>query len=219
MFEWIGQAASNAWGWVSGGAASLWHKVVHLVHDVVHGVIGWLESLFHIVSGAWAWMLGAASTVEHAIAEAAEAVGGWIWAFVTHTLPSIWRKIEHAVQSAWHWVENAVKWAARHIAYLAKKAWHWVENAIKYVYHHFIRDIWRWIKHTGQHILHWAHTAWYLVTHPLKLAELLFWPLFAFFERVAWKIARKVGKWLAELVLQNLIKLVHLVEDIVAAVL
>jgi hypothetical protein len=216
---WLGDRASEAWGTVTGAASSLWHKVVHFVHGVVHGVVGWLLGIFGYVVWAWGHLLSAVTALWRSLEHIAGEIAGWVVTFVTHTLPSIWQHIERAVKSAWHWVERAVKWAAEHIAHLAKQAWHWVENAIKWVIHHVARPIWAWIKHVGAHILHWAHTAWNLLTHPIKLAELLFWPLWFFFEKIAFKVARRIGRWMAELVLHNLIKLVHLVEDVLAGVL
>jgi hypothetical protein len=217
--EWVGEQAESAWNTVSGAATGLWHHIVSFVHTVVHGAIGWVVGIFGVVVWAWNHLLSAATALWRSLENIVGEIAGWIVTFVTHTLPSIWRHIERVAQSAWHWVENAVKWASTHIARLAHTAWHWVENAVKWVVVHVARPIWAWIKHVGHQILEWAHFAWHLLTHPLQLAEVIFWPLWFFFEKVAWKVARKIGQWLAELVLHNLVRLVNLVEDIVAAVL
>jgi hypothetical protein len=217
--DWLGEAADGAYGWVKGQLEALWHRVVHFVYGVVHGITGWLIGLFGVVLWAWNHLVEAVTFVAEGIAEWASEVGSFLWTLVSHTIPHIFKSIAHAVKQAWHWVENAVKWAAKHIAHLAKQAWHWVENALKWVNNHVLRPLEHLAAYVWHHLTKWAHDAWYLVTHPLKLAELLFWPLWYVFEQVAWKVARKIGKWLAELVLHNLVRMVNVVEDIVAAVL
>lgn len=219
MLGWIGRTAEAGWNWVTGAAGFLWHKVVHFVYGVVHGVIGWLEGFWGVIKSAWGAVSSAVTALWKTIEAFATEAANFLYTLVTHTIPSVFKKIAHAAVQAWNWVENAVKWAAKHISHAVQQAWHWVQNAIKWVHHNLISPIWTWIKHTGQHILHWAHDAWSLITHPAKLAEILFWPMWWFFTHVAWKVARKIGVWVTELVLHNLVRMVNLVEGIIADVL
>lgn len=217
--EWVGQQAENAWNAVTGAAAGLWHKVVSLVHTIVHGAVGWILGIFGWVGWAWGHLVEGAEALWQGITELVSEVAGWVIDFVTHTLPEIWHKIEHAAKAAWNWVENAVKWAAKHIAHLAVEAWDWVENALKWVRDHVLRPLEHLLAYVWDHLTRWALFAWHLLTHPLKLAEIVFWPLFKFFEHVAWDVAKKIGEWLALIVLHSMVKIVHLVESIIADVL
>lgn len=217
--EWIGEQAEGAWNAVAGAAEDLWHKVVHFVFGVIHGITGWLVGLFGVVIWAWNHLVAAAEVIGAAVAEAVGEAASFLWTLAVHTIPSIWRHIEAAAIRAWHWVEHAVAWAAKHIAHLAAQAWHWVENALKWVTHHVLRPLERLAAYVWDHLTRWAHLAWYLVTHPAKLAEILLWPLVSAAEQIAWQLARRFGEWLAKLVLHNMVKVAHLVEDVLAAIL
>ncbi len=217
--EWLQEGAEWAWGQVSGAAESLWHKVVHWVWGIIHGVVGWVEGFWGLIERAWGWLTEAIDFVVHEIEAFAGTVAHLFWVFVNHVIPSIWKWIAYHAKQAWHWVENAVKWAASHIARLAAEAWHWVEGAVKWVTNHVLRPLEKLASYVWNHLTQWAHEAWYLVTHPAKLADLLFWPLWYVFEHSAWSIGRKIGQWLAELVWHNTLRLIGAVEGIIADIL
>lgn len=219
MFDWVYNTAKGAFGWVTGAGELVWNEVVSFVYGVVHGVVGWLEGFFGIIANAWHFIEEVAEFIGRTAEAAFGAISHWISDFVNHTLPSIWKWISHALEWAEHHVRKLGEWALEHIEHVAKLAWHWVEGAKNWVIHH----VWRPLEHLANyvwHILtHWAHTAWWAVTHPAKLADVLFWDLVHLVQRYVWRLARQLGQWVTELVLANVMRFVHLVEDILAAVI
>lgn len=219
MLNWIYNTAKGAFGFVTGSLETFWNEMVSFVWGVVHGVIGWLEGFFGVILKAWNF-LGEVAEFVGRIGEAAfGAITHWISDFVNHTLPSIWKWISHAIQWAEHHISQLATWAYNHISNAVKSAWHWVEGAKTWVLHH----VWRPLEHLATYVWHhltqWAHTAWWAVTHPAKLANLVFWDLVNLVQRNAWKLARQFGQWVTELVMANILRFVHLAEDIIAAVL
>lgn len=218
MLDWVTRQAQGALGWFTGAASNLWNEIVSFVWGVVHGVIGWLEGLFGIVSAAWGYFEEAIDFVAHYIEQFAGAAAHFISDLVNHVLPSLWRWIEHAVSSVWHSVKEVVKWAAGRIAHAVNLAEHLVSAAMKWVLQHVWHPLMGFVQDIYSKLRKWALAAWQLLTHPIKLAEIIFWPLWYVFEQLAPKVARRIGKWVAELVLHSLIKMVGVVEDILAAV-
>lgn len=75
------------------------------------------------------------------------------------------------------------------------------------------------LKVLGEQMIKWAFAAFDLLTHPPRLAGILFWPLFGVFALDPWTIGRQIGDWLVKLVYQNMLKSATLFEQILADVL
>jgi hypothetical protein len=69
------------------------------------------------------------------------------------------------------------------------------------------------------YIPRFAFTAWWWVTHPASLTEILGWYLLAWLERQAWTAARYLGEFVAALITKNARRVAELAETILAAVL
>jgi hypothetical protein len=65
----------------------------------------------------------------------------------------------------------------------------------------------------------YAMTAWWWVTNPGKLAEALIFYIALQAERYAWTLGKYLGQFALALVLHHARQFVHLIEDIVTAVL
>lgn len=78
-------------------------------------------------------------------------------------------------------------------------------------------------KHVWQIVTHdipaWAWTAWWWVTHPDKLAAVLFWHLIRLLEDNAWIVAGILGKFVLALILRNARRVAGALEQIVTAIL
>jgi len=86
-----------------------------------------------------------------------------------------------------------------------------------------VRDIWgplkRFLDMTWCDLLKWGYTAWYYITHPDKLAALIFWYIVSLLEVNAWEAAKLLGTFVTALFLHNIRRVALLLEDIISAVL
>ncbi len=211
MFGWIGRI----WQW---GVSNVGDPVASWVHDFVRGIFGWLATLFGHIGEAW----HAVFTVGVLLFHAAEAFGHAIWEefyrlFVI-ALPRLIRwagheltLLGHAIRALYNRLVRDVINLYHHIAHAISGAIHWV---VTHVYDPLKRDIvqaWDWITKRGELVF-------YYMTHPDKLAMLIFDSLLELLEREAWTVGRKLGRFFLSLVVHNLRQFVLLIEDIVMAV-
>jgi hypothetical protein len=115
-------------------------------------------------------------------------------AWLYHTTIRLLDELRHLV---WSWIVDVRNWAWSHI---------WVPLKS------YADQIWR-------DLLKWGYTAWWYITHPAALAELLGDPLVLWLEVNAWRIGRQLGTFALALVVHNLRRFAQLAEDVIAAVL
>lgn len=138
-------------------------------------------------------------------------------------LDSIGRDIGSGVSSAIDWTVQAIGGVLGTITNDVADAWHdftgdmaAVAEAVRQFGLEIYRDARRII---GYWIPRYAITAWWWVTHPDELASVLFWHLIKWLEARAWTAGRYLGNFLLAMIVHNVRRLAHLVEEIVAAVL
>lgn len=212
MWQWL----ANVTGW---GILNIGGDVTRWVRDLIHGVFGWLTSAFGHVGDAWHDIFGSASA---------------IWLSVEHfglaNLAVLWHIINKQIPRVFEWAFNHFKqlldfanriwrdlnlWVKQLIARIEQA----VANALKWVRDH----VWVPLKAFIDGILKWIHdrgeVLWFYITHPDKLASLIFDALIALLERTAWDVGGKLGKFFLALIIHNLRHFVSLIEDILMAVL
>lgn len=116
-------------------------------------------------------------------------------------------------ESQWHdriagWIADVRSSLASDIASLIK----WVTVAILIPFTLALHTL-------AKQMIEWAFAAWDLLTHPPRLAGILFWPLFGVLAADPWAVGRTIGDWLVKLVYQNMLRSVTLLEQIMADVL
>jgi hypothetical protein len=212
MLDWLFNTVYGLYGRVSGATKDL-------IHSVIRGLMGALNAVAGNMWAAW-WDMVWASQV-------ASSVIGWFGGgiyqnleFIYNTMIRlIWENIRRlyaelaaAVVKLWNdtW---ALVWNLR------TEAFGWVGWALDWVKKSVWDPLWWWVQDLYQKMRDWAYTAWYLVTHPDALADIMFWPLFWVFGRSAYPLARMIGDWLLRTALQNSVQSLELVEGIITDVL
>jgi hypothetical protein len=211
MWSWLGRV----WNWAFGNIDS---TIAGFIHDLIHGIWGWLSSIFGHVGDAW-----------HGIWVAAN------WG---------WQQLQHygleSLAMFWHILKvlfpGLILWASRQFHVIAQaltKLWDslakWVANLIKRiemaakaVVSWVIAHVWTPLKNDFLQAWKWITThgalVFYYISHPDKLVLLIADALLAWLEREAWSIGDKLGKFFVALIVHNLKRFVLLIEDILMAV-
>lgn len=144
---------------------------------------------------------------------------GWLWRVITTPI----RLLD---QGAHDLASLALRGLAAVISYVFRdvtRAW----SDFTHVWDAFASVTERWLGGIEAKlrliIEHWlprfAITAWWWVTHPDRLAEVLFWWIIRYLEKYAWQAAEHLGEFFTALWLRNLRRTLHLAETILAAVL
>lgn len=122
--------------------------------------------------------------------------------------------IENEKWSAyWHdhlW--RYITWVADRIYYMINSLTRWVENSV-------YKPLFAKVVLLGQQMKDWAYFSYELLSHPPKLADLTFWPLFGVFQQNPFTIGRTIGDWVAKLVYSQTVRSITLVEQIITDVL
>lgn len=137
-----------------------------------------------------------------------------IWTFLT----SLFR----TVIDAWNDFYNGAKALAKGLADLAAEVYDWTKwlldvfwkDWLRWVDVHIIKPLlvaWHWVIHEGAIV-------WHYLTHAADLVEFFWDALIAKLEKEAWTIGDKLGTFFLALVIKNLEKFAHLIEDIIDAV-
>lgn len=83
-----------------------------------------------------------------------------------------------------------------------------------------VHQVYAWLHRVITYdIPHFAHTAWWWVTHPGDLSKILGWHLVAWLEDHAWDVAHWLGGFVTSLIVRNARRVVQVAEHIIAAVL
>lgn len=102
-------------------------------------------------------------------------------------------------------------------------AWDDLVTAVKTlagVVHEYTVSVWQVLHRIMTYYIPvFAMTAWWWVTNPDALAQVLLWHLLKWLEAWAWTVAQYLGEFILALLVRNLRRIALLVETIVAAVL
>lgn len=93
--------------------------------------------------------------------------------------------------------------------------WAWADAAAD-----FAEETWRSLNQVIGHLIpHYAMTAFWWITHPAQLADVLFWHLLRYLEERAWTAARYLGRFVLALLTHHVRRITALAEEIIAAIL
>ncbi len=212
MFHWLDRLLH--WGTVNIGG-----RIIGFIRDMIHGVWGFLNSIFTRISESWLELFHA---------------GHWLWTqavsfgyAVFHKLQHIIRiiipdvigffvRLFHNIDKLVHWV---LKWAATQFAYVIAKIWHDITHALNWVIIHVYDPLARDISHALAWIFREGRIVYYYITHPGKLIDLVWDDIIAKLESEAWNVGARLGRFFLGLVLHNIKRFALLLEDIIMAVL
>jgi len=212
MWTWLGRILGWAGDTIGG-------PVVTLIHDLIHGVWGWLSTLFGNVGLSWTTMFKAGAWLHRALENLGLQQLATVWHIIFTRIPAVVAWAWNHLQRLWIFataiakrLEHDVLALIARIGIAIDKALAWVRDHVYVPLHNLLIAAWQWITKRGELVF-------YYITHPDKLAALLFDSILALLEREAWAVGSKLGKFFLSLVTHNLRRFILLLEDILMAVL
>lgn len=189
------------------------------VRDLINGLYGYLHMIYGDVGSAWFHLEGAALDYWRALTSFA----GSVLASFAHLFKVLIPAIISEYRKLFTEAENFIKTVYDDALKGLDRVTHLIASTADALWQTILRDVWRpllgsltdawtWIKHEGA-------TAWYYISNPAKLVDLIWLYLIAKLEREAWIIGSLLGKFFLSLIIHNLKRLALLIEDILNAVL
>lgn len=209
MLDWIKKAWGSAIG-VIPDAIRDW------VYQQIYAVMSFVGTIINHVASAWETMWHFATALEQA--------------FVTFG-HSVYNLFYHLLKVS---IPNVISWAARYFVRVEGWAWGWIKTLLGYIEdakNYLLQRIADAITWTVQNIwaplaadiavikkriTEWAYTAWWYVTHPQNLADLLLAYLLVSLQKSVWLVARTMGDFFFKLFLTQLPRSIGLIEQIMA---
>ncbi|HEY6278453.1 MAG TPA: hypothetical protein VIX86_19230 [Streptosporangiaceae bacterium] len=211
MLDWIASFIARWAPAVPAAIRDLVHWSVHALASVVYFVFGNVGKAWGYVWGALKWHLTAAVRFVDATYQQLRAILKKYFPAVYNWIAGLIAAVRKDLRTVWH---DTLAELDR----LRALAAGWIKDVRAWAY----RDIWlplsadtAWLK---THLLKWGYTAWYYITHPDMLANILLDPLITLIERQAWTVAARLGTFTLALAVHNIRRLAQLAEDIIAAV-
>lgn len=211
MLGWL----DRFWTGVSGSVGTV---ISRAVHYAIHALASVVFGVFHAVGDAWHGLYVAMAGLHKALDEFGLAVFVKLAHILTDVIPHLIRWAEsrlamlaRALSVLYHQLLADVRALIDRIGAAVTAALRWVEQHVYLPLKAFADQIWNDLKK-------WGYTAWWYITHPESLAELLVMPLADSLERHAWAIARKLGTFIVALISANIERIAILAEDIITGV-
>ncbi len=209
--------------WISGFVGRWSGRVEKDVRDVikwtVHALAGVVYTVFGHVGGAWREIFSGYDWIRRHTVDFAHDVYNWIRHIVTVDIPYLWHVLLSDVKGLVTLIAKTWDKAVALVEAAFKTALHAVDNAVKWVIDHVYGPLKAFADQIWHDLLKWGYVAWFYVTHPDKLAPILLRALIAAAEAAFWDISEPVGRFIFAILLKNALKLVRLIETILAAVL
>jgi len=212
MITWLYTTVYSLWSGISSG-------VKDFVHAVVHALIGALDAVAGRMWTVWWSMLSTAWTAVGVFAWFCRGVWYVLYWLVILQVPALWTQAQgllHQLVDMSQWLYNTALGWLHDAESLAQRL---ADNTVAWVTRNVWNPLWGYVQDLYAKLTTWGWTAYYYVTHPDDLAQLLFWALFGVFARNAFGIGRYIGDWVLRLVLANLAGSVNLAEEILTDVL
>ena len=212
MLDWIAQFIG------------LWSAVVpqairDLIHWTVHALASVVYTVFGDVGKAWGMLWGAIHWVLTAELHFVQAVFDKFVAIIKHYFPALYKWAAAAIKL----VDDYARFVWRELIAGIALVRAWVVTLINDVRLFVYRDVWLPLvgitKQLRADLLKWGYTAWYYITHPDKLAPLLFDPLITLLEVNAWRVGQRLGQFTLALIVHNARRVAQVAEAIITAVL
>ncbi len=211
MLGWLDRFFHSVTGTVGSAVSAVVHYAVHALAAVVFAVFG-------LVRGAWEWCLSGMVELHTALDDFTKAVVDFAKWLATVALPALRKWAAAALALLAHDLSLLRTWALEQFAKVALAIDRAYRDAVTWVTVHVYDPLKKYADLIAADLRKWGYTAWYYITHPAMLAELLLVPLVTTFEKYAWAIGKMLGQFLLALIAQNIPKLLTLIEDIITAV-
>lgn len=212
MFGWL----SAVFGWAT---SNIGGPIVGFILDLISGVYGFLHGIFSRIGQAWNDVWQAAHNIWNEIVRFLHAVWTKLLVIIRVIIPVLARWAVREVTKLFKFANFIIAWAWNHIQRLyafIEQVWDditaWVIRNIWTPLLHDFLNVWHWITHFGA-------IAWFYISHPDKLVELIWVNLIAKLEKEAWAVSALLGKFFLSLIVRHLRQFVLLLEDIISAVL
>lgn len=211
MLHWIHKVLHKARGHVG-------RQVHHLIYTLVHGAIGHIIAIFNQTRKGWRYLARRTYDFEH-----------HLWHLGQEIDDALHYAICVLARDMAHWIIREIVYAWTGLRVLAKDTRR-LDDYLKHLIHSLIDDVrdwalrhiwdplWAWVQQLIAWAKDWAFTAWYYITHPEKLAALLFWYLIAYLERHIVDVIERVGEWALRWFIAHLMLVLHLVETTITRI-
>lgn len=200
-------------------ASTVGQAVSSAVHWTEHAIMSVVLSVFRLVGGAWNYLADAFRVFHSALDHWSSEVFAFADYLIHHLIPSILRwaerelaKLAAFISRVYDDLQRAVNNLILRIASTAEALTKWVLRNIYDPLKEYADQIWADLKK-------WGYYAYWYITHPAALAEVIIFPLATSLEKHAWQLAGQLGKFALSLVLANIKPFIHLIEDVIDSVL
>lgn len=193
--------------------------VREFVYQQVYAVMAFLGTIVNHVAASWNYMWSFTKVLYTAFDVFGHAVYSYFARLVRVVLPGIIRWASGRIAQVEKWVSGWVTVILRDAEaaknYLVKL----IGEAVKWAVDNIWSPLWAELLTVKANLTKWGYTAWWYITHPGSLADLLLLYLVASLQRSIWNIARIMGEFLFKTVLSQLPRSLALIEQILADVL
>lgn len=190
----------------------------NMIWDSLKGFIAWTQKILQNTADAWQSVYMRMWNLDAGTWRIGNAVYWKFWRLYRLDIPFIKKEASDRSNEIFHWANNYIGYVINRVNSVRNQAWLWIVGLTFMVVHVIVPPIMVLLHTLADQMLKWAYFAWYLLTHPPKLADILFWPLFAVFKVNPFAIGRTIGDWALKLVLAEFIKSSQLVEEIITDV-
>lgn len=212
MINWIRQ-------WFDKGTGQIARTALHWTFVALHGIAGIIHTIFGNVNGAWAELTHALWSAMDAVRNGIRYAYHGLWWIIRKGLPGLLTWAVKEFDRVWHWftvitarmtcdILNALHLAEHY----ATSLWQWAYRHVIAPIEHSLSSAWNWIRNRGE-------TVWFYITHPGKLADLILPELAGAIVRASDKVLTDLGIILFALLLRNIKRVLHIIEDVIVAVL
>lgn len=216
-------ALGSILGWIDdhtlGYLGRGWQWAVQKVKEGLHALTSWIQTIVSHVGDAWDTMVDGFVAVRHALNWLASEVYGTLGWVIQSAIPGVYRWASGQLSTLAGRVQGLAQWAARTVAGLIDRIAHAAQAVQRWVTANVYRPLAGWVKDIYVKLREWAWTAWQLVTHPQRLAALVWRYIVIEIANGADWTAKWLGLFVVRVWLNNLPRLVGFVESFFADLL
>jgi hypothetical protein len=211
MLNWLDSFFSSAKSTIGTAIADAVHWAVHALASVVFAVFG-------LVSKAWSGLVNAVHAFHAALDHWATEVIQFAQYVIHVVIPKVYRWASAELAKLSSALAKLYDYLAAQVTSLIRR----IEAAVTSVTNWVLKNVWAPLKAYADQIWNdlkkWGYTAWWYITHPQALADVIVMPLVNSIESNAFAIASKLGQFTLAILYTQLGKVIHVIEDIIMAV-
>ena len=187
----------------------------NLIWDSLKGFTAWVQKILQNTADAWQSVYMRMWNLDSGTWGFGQQTYWKFWRLYKLDIPYIRKVAADRSNEIFHWANNYISYVSKKADGIRNQAWIWVTALTFMVVHVIVPLLMRLITTLATQMRDWAFVAFDLVTHPLKLSNILFWPLVSVFQVNPFAIGRIIGDWVLKLVLHEFVKSSQLVEEII----